>query len=96
MQPFRVPARWSAFLLLAMELDDIGSREALEQARCEPVKPCNWRFPALEMLIPIWLVALIAPNPVEVVWSVRKTHEQGVGTFPAEHNRRLLPMPNGF
>jgi hypothetical protein len=55
------------------ELNDVNLPELPKGSLNEFIEPGNGRFPALELCVPVRLVALLATNPLKIVRRIRNT-----------------------
>src|SRR3546814_16862186 len=71
MKARRVPACWSAFLVLPVQLDHIDLLMSSQRKFDHAVEPCGRNFPGLELRTPVGLRASAIPQPLHIPFGER-------------------------
>ena len=84
--PGRILTRGSAFLLLAVGLDDINSAVTLQRPIDKIVKPRLWQLPASIFIYPLRRTPSRVLQPFPIVVGIRKSGSQLLSFFATPQN----------
>lgn len=87
-----VPACWSAFLVLPVQLDHVDLLVSPQRKFDHAVEPRRRNFPGFELRAPIWLQASAIPQPLHVPL-VKRNARQGREWLIALKDDRDFSLP---
>ncbi|WP_438480857.1 hypothetical protein [Oleiharenicola lentus] len=89
-----IPTGRSTFLLFSECLDDVCFVETVEKPSNEIVKPSPGRFPATELVVPAWMVAMDALKKNSILGRVWQPHHQALAFSASKDDGNIFLPPN--
>lgn len=93
MKARRIPARWSAFLVLPVQLDHIDLLVSSQRKFDHAVKPRSRNFPGLELRTPVGLQASAIPQPLHIPFGKRDARQDREWLIALEDDRDFSLTP---